>query len=89
MNELFGKRMKTVTGEQETLLSRRNVPVFSGNGIYERHKYPVLTAAHAPLIWRYDFSPETNPFFMERFGINGTFNAGAIKWDGKYLLAVR
>lgn len=26
---------------------------------------------------------------MERFGINGTFNAGAIKWDGKYIMVVR
>lgn len=24
-----------------------------------------------------------------RFGINGTFNAGAIKWDGKYIMVVR
>jgi 4-O-beta-D-mannosyl-D-glucose phosphorylase len=89
MNELFKQRLDAITVEYETLISRKNVPVFPGNGIYDRLKYPVLTAAHTPVHWRYDLSPESNPFFMERFGINGTFNAGAIKWEGKYLLTVR
>ena len=26
---------------------------------------------------------------MERIGVNATMNSGAIKWNGKYLLAVR
>ena len=26
---------------------------------------------------------------MERIGMNATLNAGAIKWDGKYLMLVR
>ena len=26
---------------------------------------------------------------MERIGVNATLNSGAIKWNGKYLLAVR
>jgi len=59
------------------------------NGIFYRYKNPVLTAAHIPVFWRYDLNPETNPFMMERIGINGTFNAGAMKWNGKYLLAAR
>ena len=89
MNELFTKRLKAVTAEYENLISRKNEPVLPGNGIYERYKNPILTAEHAPVLWRYDLSPETNPYFMQRFGINGTFNAGAIKWQGKYLMAVR
>lgn len=89
MNELFKKRLATITAEHERLISRKNEPILSGNGIFERYKNPILTAAHTPIFWRYDMSPETNPYFMERFGINGTFNAGAIKWKGKYLLAVR
>lgn len=89
MNALFDERLKAVTAEYEALITRQNEPVLPGNGIYERYKYPVLTAEHAPVFWKYDLSPKTNPFFMERFGINGTFNAGAIKWQGNYLMAVR
>ena len=89
MNELFKERKDAVTAEYEKLVTLKNEPVLPGNGIFERYKNPVLTAAHAPVFWRYDMSSETNPYFMERFGINGTFNAGAIKWQGKYLMAVR
>lgn len=89
MNELFKNRLKSVTAEYENLVTLKNEPILPGNGIFERYKNPILTACHAPVIWRYDMNPETNPYFMERFGINGTFNAGAIKWNGKYILAVR
>ena len=89
MNILFDQRLKEITQEHETLLKRKNEPIIPGNGIYTRYKYPVLTAMHTPLMWRYDFNPASNPFLMERFGINGTFNAGAIKWDGKYIMVVR
>jgi 4-O-beta-D-mannosyl-D-glucose phosphorylase len=89
MSELFKQRLAAVTDAYEELVTRKNEPVLPGNGIYERYKYPVLTAAHAPVSWKYDLSPETNPFFMERFGINGAFNAGAIKWQGRYLLVAR
>jgi 4-O-beta-D-mannosyl-D-glucose phosphorylase len=85
----FNERKNVVTAEYEKLITRKNEPVLSGNGIYERYKNPALTAAHAPLTWRYDFDETSNPFFMERIGINGAFNAGAIKWNGKYLLVVR
>ena len=51
-----------------------------------RYENPVLTGAHAPLAWRYDLNPSTNPHLMERFGINAAFNAGAMKHNGKYLL---
>lgn len=89
MNTLFASRLHAVTAEYETLVSLKNTPVLPGNGIVERYKNPILTAAHAPVFWRYDMNPETNPYFMERFGINATFNAGAIKWKDKYILVVR
>lgn len=89
MNELFNKRLQSVTAEYEKLISRKNKAVLPGNGIYERYTCPVITAEHTPVCWRYDMSPESNPYFMERFGINGTFNAGAIKWKDRYLLVVR
>lgn len=89
MNELFNNRLKSVNDVYEMLITRKNEAILPGNGIYERYKYPVLTAEHAPILWRYDINPETNPYFMERFGINGTFNAGGIKWQGKYIMVVR
>jgi len=89
MNSLFSERLNAVTEEHKRLIHLKNEPVLPGNGIFERYKNPVLTAHHTPLSWRYDLSPETNPYFMERFGINATFNAGAIKWNGKYLMMVR
>ena len=72
-----------------TLLARPNVPVAAGNGIYHRWQHPVVTADHVPLSWRYDFNPQTNPFMQERLGINATFNAGAMKWQEKFIVVVR
>jgi len=71
------------------LIEKKNEPFAINNGIYTRYINPVVTAAHAPLEWRYDFNVQTNPCGMERIGINAAFNAGATKWNGKYLLAVR
>ena len=85
----FKQALENLKAKHEELLSRKNIKSESGNGIYDRYENPVLTAAHAPLHWRYDFNPETNPFLMERIGVNATLNSGAIKWNGKYLLVVR
>ncbi len=87
--EEFQRRINLETEKYEALLSRKNEKTDFYNGIYDRYKYPVLTAAHAPLIWKYDFNYETNPYFMERLGINATLNSGAIKLGGKYCLVVR
>jgi len=84
----FQERLKWLQAEEEALLGRTNRPI-EGNGIYERYEYPVLTADHAPMEWRYDLNEKTNPFLMERFGIHATLNSGAIKFDGKYVLMVR
>ena len=86
---LFQQRLDTIRKEHEALLSRKNRELFSTNGIFSRYQYPILTRDHIPLEWRFDFNPRTNPRFMERIGFNAAFNAGAIKWKGKYLLAVR
>lgn len=73
----------------EALVTRKNKPADFYNGIYTRWENPVLTRDHAPLIWRYDLNPETNPYFMERLGVNAVFNAGAIKLNGRYCLVAR
>jgi len=83
------KRLKLLERQFEALIKRKNEKQKDYNGIYERYKYPVLTAGHVPLHWRYDLNPETNPYCMERIGVNSTFNAGAIKLKNKYILIVR
>ena len=87
-NSDFEKRISALRSAHEELIGRKN-PAADSNGVWTRYTYPILTAAHTPLFWRYDLNPATNPFLLERFGINGTFNAGAIKFDGKYVLVVR
>ncbi|MET3029339.1 glycosidase [Flavobacterium sp. UW10123] len=86
----FQERKSALEKEHKTLIEQKNQPQeIAGNGIYERYKNPVVTAAHVPLNWRFDFNENTNPFLQERIGVNAAFNAGAMKWNGKYLLAVR
>lgn len=87
--QIFEQRKDKIRREHEALLGKENEEIFSTNGIFSRHLNPVLTREHFPMEWRYDFNPETNPVFMERIGFNATMNSGAIKWNGKYLLAVR
>ena len=89
MNDIFKDRKAKITERHEALLSRPNKREELGNGIVDRYENPVLTAAHTPLEWRYDFNPETNPYFMERIMMNATMNSGAIKWGDKYVVVVR
>jgi 4-O-beta-D-mannosyl-D-glucose phosphorylase len=83
------ERFRALRQAQHALLARRNERVDDGNGVYHRYRFPVLTAAHTPLAWRYDLSPESNPHALERIGINAVFNPGAIKLDGRYLMVAR
>lgn len=88
--EQFDKRLFKLKKEHEKLLNKKNKPVTKNyNGIYYRYKRPILTAGHAPLHWRYDLNFDTNPYLMQRIGVNATFNSGAIYFDGRYLLMVR
>jgi 4-O-beta-D-mannosyl-D-glucose phosphorylase len=88
--EQFEERLAQLKKEHEKLLSKANKRVKKAyNGIYYRYKRPILTGAHAPLHWRYDLNFDSNPYLMQRIGINATFNAGAIYLDGRYLLMVR
>jgi 4-O-beta-D-mannosyl-D-glucose phosphorylase len=89
MSTEFAKKMERLFSNYESLIRRPNVALPDGNGIITRYKYPVVTAAHTPIIWRYDLDEQTNPLLLERIGMNATLNSGAIKWNGKYLLVVR
>lgn len=73
----------------EALLTRSNEPVEFSNGIYTKYRYPILTAAHTPLEWRYDFNEQDNPYLMQRIMMNAVLNAGAILFEGKYTVVAR
>jgi 4-O-beta-D-mannosyl-D-glucose phosphorylase len=85
----FKKGVQDLFKQQEKLLTRRNRKSPGGNGVFDRYELPVLTAAHAPITWRYDLDQKSNPFLMERMGINAAFNAGAILHEGKFLVVAR
>ena len=89
MKKNFEKRLDELKRSHKELIKRKNRKKESSNGIYERFEHPVLTAKHTPLFWRYDLNQGTNPYLMERFGINAVFNSTAIKWKKKYLLVAR
>lgn len=89
MSSLFQERKQQLTERYEALIARKNEKLPYGNGIYDRYAHPLLTAEYAPLIWRYDFNPDTNPYFAERIGVNGVFNPGAIALNGKFYLVAR
>jgi 4-O-beta-D-mannosyl-D-glucose phosphorylase len=89
MSENFKNKIANIRQQYESLLQLPNPAELYSNGIITRFRHPVLTPDHIPYFWKYDLNEKTNPLLLERFGINGTFNAGAIKYEGKYLLMVR
>ncbi|MBO0321048.1 glycosidase [Muricauda sp. CAU 1633] len=89
MDTLFKESFEALKAEQLKLLGRTNKLVAKSNGVYQRFEFPIVTPDHIPLHWRYDLNPGTNPYMMERIGFNSTFNAGAIKRNGHYLLCLR
>lgn len=89
MSTSFEQKVAAVRERHEKLITRPNVKKEWGNGIYDKYVYPIITAEHTPLEWRYDFNEQDNPHFMQRIMMNATLNSGAIKLNGKYLLVVR
>lgn len=73
----------------ENLINKKNEVSSVYTGTYDRYVNPVLTNEHIPLYWKYDLDEKTNPYFMERLGVNAVFNSGAIKMNGKYYLVAR
>lgn len=89
MSTNYEQRLQALQQAHDRLITRKNNLEELGNGVHERYQHPVLTAQHAPLFWRYDFNPQSNPHLMERFAINAVMNAGAIKFKGKYVVIAR
>jgi len=89
MQDQFNKRLAQLQAEYRQITEAVNLPQEKNNGIIQRYQHPVLTAGHVPLNWRYDLNPQSNPHLMERIAVNAVFNAGAIKWQGKYCVVAR
>jgi len=87
--QIFENKLVKLFLDYNELVKRPNKVQLNGNGIYDRYEFPVLTRDHAPLFWQYDLNYETNPNLMIRLGINTTFNAGAVKLNGRYLMIAR
>lgn len=84
------ERLQQLIERHEALTTRPN-PVDSDwyNGVFTRYQYPVLTNEHAPVYWRFDLDPATNPRLIERIGVNAVMNAGAIFLNGTYYVVAR
>ena len=85
----FAQKVDALFARHEELIKKPNLPIADGNGIYKRYEKAIFTAAQTPVFWRYDLDEKTNPFLMERIGMNAAMNSGAMKWGDKYLLVVR
>lgn len=89
MKTNFEQRIAQLAKKQEELINTPNVKLESANGIFNRYRNPILTPSHIPFHWKYDLNPLTNPYLIERFGINAVLNAGAIKWQDRYIIMAR
>jgi len=85
----FRRQVQKLLENHEKLITRKNRKIAGGNGVFDRYAFPVLTAEHTPVFWRYDLDQKTNPYLMERMGINATFNAGAMEYEGKIVVLAR
>jgi len=90
MSKIFSERLSSIKNQYEQIIRNKNKKVkFSKGGVFNRYEFPVLTAGHIPLDWRYDLNEKSNPFLLERLSVNAVLNPGAIKWKDKYLLMAR
>lgn len=89
MGNFDGKLQHLISSHKILTESKNQVNKSWYNGIFDRYENPVLTNEHIPLDWRYDLNEETNPYLLERIGVNAVFNSGAIYLDGKFVLVAR
>ncbi len=82
-------RIRFIKKYQELVTKKNKVDESWYNGVFERYENPVLTDKHIPLEWRFDMDEETNPYFMERIGVNAVLNSGAIYLNDKFVLVPR
>ncbi|HOS83804.1 MAG TPA: glycosidase, partial [Bacteroidales bacterium] len=85
----MNQKLQEIQAQYETLVTKKNTPTTEYNGIYQRYQNPVLTTQHVPLNWKFDLNFERNPLLIQRIGVNAVFNAGAMKFNGKFILCAR
>ncbi len=86
---MIHRQYYVLQAQLEALQQKRNRKSRFYNGILDRYEDPILTREHIPVIWKYDIDEETNPYFMERLGVNAVMNSGAIWLNGKYYVVAR
>ena len=79
--ETFNEKVTRLFQKHEALITRTNEPIEEGNGIFTRYKYPVVTAAHTPVFWRYDLNEQTNPYLMERIECRTQLRCHQVEWQ--------
>ncbi len=80
---MIHKKYFELKKKQDKLLAQKNqIDKSFYNGIYNRYKNPILTRDHIPLTWKFDLNAKTNPYFLERLGVNAVMNSGAIYLNG-------
>lgn len=84
------KQFKEMVNKQKKLLKKKNtINNNFYNGVFTRYNNPILTNEHVPISWRYDLNSDTNPYYIERLGINAVFNSGAIFFNNYFYLVAR
>ena len=56
----YDNRLHILTKEYDELISRENEKILPGNGVFERYKYPILTADHPPALTPYSMQALSN-----------------------------
>ncbi len=78
-----------IKGYEELVTRKNKIDDCWYNGVFDRYENPVLTDKHIPLEWRFDMNEKTNPYFMERIGVNAVLNSGAMYLNGRFVLVPR
>jgi 4-O-beta-D-mannosyl-D-glucose phosphorylase len=89
MTPEFTQRLERLVSTHASFVARPNAALPPAGNPFARWQNPILTRDDIPLAWRYDLNESSNPFLLERLGVNAAFNAGAIEHEGKIVLVVR
>ncbi len=88
MKNSFQQRLESLQNQYEALIVQPNKISEDGNGIFDRYRYPILTAKHIPLFWKYDLECR-NQSIPDGAVLAWFLTRRAIKWGDRYIIAAR